>query len=54
MDGDYLRQQREQDEMGVTAATPMPMMPSESQMLSDSSHIKGSSMKVSFFICLVF
>lgn len=32
IDGDYLRQQREQEEMGITAATPMPMMPSESQM----------------------
>eukprot|EP00439_Symbiodinium_sp_Y106_P050077 s1905_g6.t1 len=41
IDGDYLRQ-REQEETGVTAATPMPMMPSESQMYG-SGGIGGRS-----------
>ena len=42
VDGDYLRQQQEEDERGVTAATPMAMMPSESQMYG-SGGIGGRS-----------
>ncbi|CAE7525092.1 unnamed protein product, partial [Symbiodinium sp. CCMP2456] len=41
IDGDYLRQ-REQEETGVTAATPMAMMPSEAQMYG-SGGIGGRS-----------
>lgn len=42
IDGDYLRQQREEDERGITSATPMAMMPSESQMYG-SGGIGGRS-----------
>lgn len=42
IDGDYLRQQREEDERGITSATPMAMMPSETQMYG-SGGIGGRS-----------